>query len=426
MPNCMADAPTSILAAAVAIASNNALAATQKVKSVFIVNSAADKVASATASDATLPASNDPPADGKLTAALNTTKDAAVPQGKKKMRSCSPTSVDEGMIMVPSAAPTTDDLSQIAVGRLFPSDLLRTEDEVAIATFLANLAHDEDEDIDDEVAILTTFLHSLMETITQTIIEKSTTEVATVSMTPSNLFYKYSPAWKYFGNDTLTSCGPLTTKIEEGFFATNYKPYQCPLPWLSISFDPGGYDGKKTPNHELFATLIATFSCLLMEVKQQRELAILQARGKAINLKLQKQQAKLDKAVDERRFLEQVNESMKSNQDSWQLAIKAAEAREGCYQRADDRILELEEQLLYQLVINISSRDFVFPDEGWLQARSPLNLFPKSVTLSAKELFPDEWRPLFSVFTLQPNESLDKSFAACGDAYGKMRDGYQL
>ncbi|MCO5597330.1 hypothetical protein L7F22_051406 [Adiantum nelumboides] len=88
------------------------------------------------------------------------------------------------------------------------------------------------------------------------------------------------------------------------------------------------------------------FEGLLMEVRKERELAISQARGKAVNLKLQKLQAKLDKALDDRSLLEQVNESMKANQDSWQLTVKAAEAREkAAIKERDDRILELEEQV---------------------------------------------------------------------------------
>ncbi|MCO5560253.1 hypothetical protein L7F22_013864 [Adiantum nelumboides] len=44
--------------------------------------------------------------------------------------------------------------------------------------------------------------------------------------------------------------------------------------------------------------------------------------------------------------LDKVNETMKANQDSWQLAIKAAEAREKtAIKESDDRILELEEQV---------------------------------------------------------------------------------
>lgn len=98
------------------------------------------------------------------------------------------------------------------------------------------------------------------------------------------------------------------------------------------------------------------FEGLLMEVKQERELAISQAMEKAVNVKLQKLQAKLDKAEKERRFLEQVNESMKANQESWQSAIKSAEAREkAAIKERDDRIAELEEQVR-DLMLNIEAQ----------------------------------------------------------------------
>ncbi|KAI5080588.1 hypothetical protein GOP47_0003771 [Adiantum capillus-veneris] len=88
------------------------------------------------------------------------------------------------------------------------------------------------------------------------------------------------------------------------------------------------------------------FEGLLMEVKQEREMAISQAEEKAVTLKLAKVRAKLENAEEERRFLEQVNESMKANQESWQLAVKTAEAREkAAIKQRDDRIVDLEDQV---------------------------------------------------------------------------------
>ncbi|KAH7331921.1 hypothetical protein KP509_20G057400 [Ceratopteris richardii] len=97
------------------------------------------------------------------------------------------------------------------------------------------------------------------------------------------------------------------------------------------------------------------FEGLLMEVKQERELAISQAMEKAL-CKSQKIQAKIEKAEKENRFLEQVNESMKANQESWQLAIQAAERREkAAIKERDDRITALEEKIR-DLMLNLEAQ----------------------------------------------------------------------
>ncbi|KAI5082038.1 hypothetical protein GOP47_0001781 [Adiantum capillus-veneris] len=88
------------------------------------------------------------------------------------------------------------------------------------------------------------------------------------------------------------------------------------------------------------------FEGLLTEAKKERDLAISEAVEKAGSLKLQKMQAKLEEIEQERRFLEQVNEAMKANQESWQSAIKASEAREkAAIKERDDQIADLEEQV---------------------------------------------------------------------------------
>lgn len=95
---------------------------------------------------------------------------------------------------------------------------------------------------------------------------------------------------------------------------------------------------------------------LLLEEKQEKDACIAQAVEKAVSLKLQKLQIKLEKVEKERRFLEQVNESMKANQESWQLAIKAAEAREkAAVKERDDRIADLEEQVR-DLMVNFEAQ----------------------------------------------------------------------
>ncbi|RVW87868.1 Transposon TX1 uncharacterized 149 kDa protein [Vitis vinifera] len=87
------------------------------------------------------------------------------------------------------------------------------------------------------------------------------------------------------------------------------------------------------------------FESLLREVKEETEREISEAVEKAVTLKLQKLQAKLDKCVKEKKFLDDLNENLLQNQEIWEAKIKEIEERERkVLKLKDDKIQELEEQ----------------------------------------------------------------------------------
>lgn len=88
------------------------------------------------------------------------------------------------------------------------------------------------------------------------------------------------------------------------------------------------------------------FESLLREVKEETEREISEAVEKAVTLKLQKLQAKLDKCVKEKKFLDDLNENLLQNQEIWEAKIKEIEERERkVLKLKDDKVQELEEQL---------------------------------------------------------------------------------
>ncbi|KAH7416024.1 hypothetical protein KP509_14G071700 [Ceratopteris richardii] len=85
------------------------------------------------------------------------------------------------------------------------------------------------------------------------------------------------------------------------------------------------------------------FECRLAEAKKEKDLAIAEALE---SLNLQQMQTRLEEVEKERRNLKQMNDDLKANQDSWQAAIKASEAREKTsIKERDERIADLEEQV---------------------------------------------------------------------------------
>ncbi|KAL9669417.1 hypothetical protein QQ045_006964 [Rhodiola kirilowii] len=85
---------------------------------------------------------------------------------------------------------------------------------------------------------------------------------------------------------------------------------------------------------------------LLQEIKDETDKEISEAVGKAVTLKLQKMQAKLDKCVEEKKFLDQINESLVKNQELWKERLQKIEERQRkAFQIKDDKIRQLEEQL---------------------------------------------------------------------------------
>ncbi|KAL5574509.1 hypothetical protein UlMin_016208 [Ulmus minor] len=88
------------------------------------------------------------------------------------------------------------------------------------------------------------------------------------------------------------------------------------------------------------------FESLLQEVQDETETEISSAVEKAVTLKLQKMQAKLDRCLQEKKFLDDVNENLLKNQEIWKQKIIEIEEREKkALTLKDDKIKDLGEQL---------------------------------------------------------------------------------
>ncbi|XP_022954178.1 BRCA1-associated protein [Cucurbita moschata] len=88
------------------------------------------------------------------------------------------------------------------------------------------------------------------------------------------------------------------------------------------------------------------FESLLLEVKEETEREISRAIEKTINQKLQKMQAKLDKCIKEKKFIDDLNENLLKNQEIWKTKILEMEEREKKTSEAkDNKIQALEGQL---------------------------------------------------------------------------------
>ncbi|XP_057534414.1 BRAP2 RING ZnF UBP domain-containing protein 2 isoform X2 [Amaranthus tricolor] len=88
------------------------------------------------------------------------------------------------------------------------------------------------------------------------------------------------------------------------------------------------------------------FESLLHEVKEETKREVAKAVDKAVSLKLQKMQAKLDRSIQEKKFLNDINENLSKNQEIWKAKIQEAERREEKALRLrDDKIRDLEVQL---------------------------------------------------------------------------------
>ncbi|KAH1219553.1 Root phototropism protein 3 [Glycine max] len=78
----------------------------------------------------------------------------------------------------------------------------------------------------------------------------------------------------------------------------------------------------------LNSKLEASFESLLQEVKEESERKISKAVQKAISLKQQKIQSKIDRCKKEKKFLDDLNENLVKNEDIWKTKILAIEERE--------------------------------------------------------------------------------------------------
>ncbi|XP_011011849.1 PREDICTED: BRCA1-associated protein-like [Populus euphratica] len=113
--------------------------------------------------------------------------------------------------------------------------------------------------------------------------------------------------------------------------------------------------------NELLATQLENqnlfFGTLLEEVEEETEREISKAVKKAIAQKLQKFQAKLDRCIKEKQFLDDLNENLVKNQ--WKAKISEIEEREKMALKIkDDKIQDLEEQLR-DLMVSLEAGNMV-------------------------------------------------------------------
>ncbi|CAJ1954999.1 unnamed protein product [Sphenostylis stenocarpa] len=88
------------------------------------------------------------------------------------------------------------------------------------------------------------------------------------------------------------------------------------------------------------------FESLLQEVQEESERKISKAVQKAISLKQQKIQSKIDRCKKEKKFLDDLNENLVKNEDIWKAKILEIEEREKKAKRLmEDRVATLEKQL---------------------------------------------------------------------------------
>ncbi|PKA57547.1 RING-H2 finger protein ATL54 [Apostasia shenzhenica] len=99
------------------------------------------------------------------------------------------------------------------------------------------------------------------------------------------------------------------------------------------------------------------FESLLQEAKEEAEREISEAIEKAVNMRLQKLNAKLDKCVEEKRFFNEINENLLKNREIWNTKIQHMEKREQAAIRLRDaKVNNLEEQL-QDLIIHIEGQN---------------------------------------------------------------------
>ncbi|KDP37015.1 hypothetical protein JCGZ_06071 [Jatropha curcas] len=88
------------------------------------------------------------------------------------------------------------------------------------------------------------------------------------------------------------------------------------------------------------------FENLLQEVREETEREISEAVKKAVAQKFPKLQAKLERCLKEKKFLDELNENLLKNQEIWKAKILEIEERQKkALKVKDDKIQDLEQQL---------------------------------------------------------------------------------
>ncbi|KAF8691299.1 hypothetical protein HU200_040425 [Digitaria exilis] len=88
------------------------------------------------------------------------------------------------------------------------------------------------------------------------------------------------------------------------------------------------------------------YESLLLEAKEETEKEISAAVEKAVSIKIQKLEAKIEKCAEEKKFIDEVNGNLVKNQDKWVETIRKAQAREQAALRLkDEKIEKLQEEI---------------------------------------------------------------------------------
>ncbi|XP_062223879.1 BRAP2 RING ZnF UBP domain-containing protein 2-like [Phragmites australis] len=101
------------------------------------------------------------------------------------------------------------------------------------------------------------------------------------------------------------------------------------------------------------------YESLLLEVKEENEKEISAATEKAVSIKIQKLQAKLDKCIEEKRFLDDINDNLVKNLEMWKGKIQKRKAREQAAIRLKDEKIEKLEDELRDLMSHFECQDAV-------------------------------------------------------------------
>lgn len=101
------------------------------------------------------------------------------------------------------------------------------------------------------------------------------------------------------------------------------------------------------------------YESLLLEVKEEYEREVSAATAKAVSIKHPKLQTKLDKCIEEKRFLDDINANLVKNQEMWRERIRKVQEREqAALKLKDEKIKKLEAELS-DLIAHIECRDAV-------------------------------------------------------------------
>ncbi|EMS61230.1 BRCA1-associated protein [Triticum urartu] len=107
------------------------------------------------------------------------------------------------------------------------------------------------------------------------------------------------------------------------------------------------------------------YESLLSEVKEENEKEISAATSKAVSMmKLQKLQAKLDKCLEEKSFLDDINANLVKNQEMWKERVRKVQEREQAALKLKDEKIEKLEAELRDLIAHIECQNAVAAAPG--------------------------------------------------------------